>query len=102
MLHKCNFSMWSQGQDSSFVEDRAFSCYAQAKEGDFTVGKAKLDQTAEVLAYNWVYLRINPNDMVTVHYTCQKLGFKYDDLLDEEVDYLERKIEEAIRNYECT
>ena len=94
--------MWSQGQDSSFVEDRAFSCYAQAKEGDFTVGKAKLDQTAEVLAYNWVYLRINPNDMVTVHYTCQKLGFKYDDLLDEEVDYLERKIEEAIRNYECT
>lgn len=102
MLHKCNFSMWSQGQDSSFVADRAFSCYAQAKEGDFTVGKAKLDQTAEVLAYNWVYLRVNPNDMITVRYTCQKLGFEYDSLLDEEVDYLERKIEEAIRKYECT
>lgn len=102
MLHKCNFSMWSRGQDSSFVEDRAFSCYAQAMEGDFTVGKDKLDQTAEVLAYNWVYLRVNPNDMVTVRYTCQKLGFKYDNLLDEEVDYLERKTEEAIRNYECT
>ena len=102
MLHKCNFSMWSQGQDSSFVANRAFSCYAQAQEGDFTVGKAKLDQTAEVLAYNWVYLRINPNDMVTVRYTCQKLGFEYDDLLDEEVNYLERKTEEAIRNYECT
>ena len=82
--------------------DMAFMCYAQAKEGDFTVGKAKLDQTAEVLAYNWVYLRVNPNDMVTVRYTCQNLGFRYDDLLAEEVDYLERKTEEAIRNYECT
>jgi hypothetical protein len=102
MLHKCDFSLWAREQDSSFVEDRAFSCFAQATEGDFTVGKGKLDQTAEVLAYNWVYLRVNPNDMITVRYTCQKLGFKYDDLLDEEVDYLERKIEEAIRNYECT
>ena len=102
MLHKCDFSMWSRGTDSSFVEDRAFSCYAQACEGDFTIGKAKLDQTAEVLAYNWVYLRVNPNDMTTVRYTCQKLGFKYDDLLDEEVDYLERKVEETIRKYECT
>lgn len=84
------------------INDMAFMCYAQAKEGDFTVGKAKLDKTAEVLAYNWVYLRINPNDMVTVRYTCQKFGFNYNNLLDEEVDYLERKIEEAIRNYECT
>ena len=102
MLHKCDFSIWAQGKDSSFIEDRAFSCYAQAKEGDFTVGKTKLDQTAEVLAYNWVYLKINPNDMITVRYTCQKLGFKYDDLLDEEVEYLERKTEEAIGRYVCT
>ena len=83
-------------------KDRAFSCFAQSTEGDFTVGKGKLDQTAEVLAYNWVYLRVNPNDMVTIRYTCQKLGFKYYDLLDEEVDYLERKTEEAIRKYEAT
>ena len=84
------------------ANNMAFMCYAQTKEGDFTVGKEKLNQAAEVLAYNWVYLRINPNDMVTARYTCQRLGFKYDNLLDEEVDYLERKIEEAIRSYECT
>ena len=83
-------------------KDRAFSCSAQATEGDFTVGKGKLDQTAEVLAYNWVYLRVNPNDMITVRYTCQKLGFKYDDLLDEEVDYLERKTKEEISKYGAT
>ena len=83
-------------------KDRAFSCFAQATEGDFTVGKGKLDQTAEVLAYNWVYLRVNPNDMITVRYTCQKLGFKYDDLLDEEVDYLERKTKEEISKYGAT
>ena len=47
MLHKCNFSMWSRGQDSSFVEDRGFSCDAQANGGDFTVGKVKVEQTAE-------------------------------------------------------
>ena len=101
MSGNCFFSLHAPNSHG-FVEDRAFSCFAQAQEGDFTVGKAKLDQTAEVLAYNWVYLRVNPNDMVTVRYTCQKLGFRYDDLLDEEVNYLERKIEEAIRNYECT
>ena len=82
--------------------DMAFMCYAQATEGDFIAGKAKLDQTAEVLACNWVFLGVDPNEMETVRYVCQNFGFKYDDLLDEEVDYLERKIEEAIRNYECT
>lgn len=99
MLHKCDFSIWSQGKDSSFVKDRAFSCYSQAKEGDFIIGKERLKQTAEVLAYNWVYLRVNPNDMVNVKYTCQKLGFNYNNLLDEEVDYLAAKTEEAISRY---
>ena len=46
MLHKCDFSLWARGQDSSFVEDRAFSCFAQATEGDFTVGKEKLNKVS--------------------------------------------------------
>lgn len=83
-------------------KDRAFSCFTQATEGDFTVGKAKLDQTAESLAFNWVYMRINPNDDTVVRCTCRRLGFDYDSLLNEEVDYLARKTKEAIRNYECT
>ena len=82
--------------------DMAFMCYAQACEGDFTVGKAKLDQTAESLAFNWVYMRINPNDDAVVRCTCRRLGFDYDNLLNEEIDYLTRKTKEAIRNYECT
>ena len=98
----CRFSLWSPNDNGGFVEDRAFSCFAQAQEGDFTVGKGKLDQTAEVLAYNWVYLRVNPNDMITVRYTCQKFGLKYDDLFDEEVDYLERKTKEEISKYGAT
>ena len=81
--------------------DMAFACYAQASEGDFTVGKAKLDQTAEALAFNWVYMRLSPNDNTVVRNTCHRLGFDYDSLLNEEIDYLERKTEEAIRNYEC-
>ena len=81
--------------------DMAFMCFAQATEGDFTVGKSTLDQAAESLAFNWVYMRINPNDDIVVRYTCQRLGFKYDNLLSEEVDYLARKTEEAIRRYEA-
>ena len=100
MLHKCNFSLWSRGKDSPFVEDRAFSCFAQATEGDFTVGKNKLNKVAEILAHNWVYLRVKP-DTIAARYTCQQLGFNYDSLLDEEVDYLQLKVEEEIRLYEC-
>ena len=35
----CRFSLWSPNDNGGFVEDRAFSCFAQAQEGDFTVGK---------------------------------------------------------------
>ena len=98
MLHKCNFSIWSRGKDSSFVEDRAFSCFAQAQEGDFTVGKEKLDKVAEIMAYSWVYMRVHP-DTVSARYVCQQQGFNYDNLLDQEVDYLSRKIEEEIDKY---
>ena len=98
MLHKCNFSIWAQGKDSSFVEDRAFSCYAQAQEGDFTVGKAKLDKVAEIMAYNWVYLKVYP-DTISAQYVCQQQGFNYNNLLDQEVDYLSCQIEDEINKY---
>lgn len=97
MHNNCNFSLWSP--NGGGIEDMAFSCYAQACEGDFTVGYEALDQVAESLGYNWVYLRVNPNDMTTVRYTCQRLGINYDSLLNEEVDYLSRKTEEVIRKY---
>ena len=98
MLHKCDFSIWAQGKDSSFVEDRAFSCFAQAQEGDFTVGKEKLDKVAEIMAYNWVYMKFYP-DTIFARYVCQQQGFSYDNLLDQEVDYLSRQIEEEIVKY---
>ena len=98
MLHKCDFSLWAQSKDSSFVEDRAFSCFAQAQEGDFTVGKEKLNKVAEIMAYNWVYMRVNP-DTVSARYVCQQQGFCYDNLLDQEVDYLSRQIEEEVNKY---
>ena len=80
--------------------DMAFMCFAQATEGDFTVGQDKLNKVAEILAYNWVYLRVTP-DTVAARFVCQRVGFNYDDLLDEEVDYLKLRTEDEIRKYEC-
>lgn len=79
--------------------DMAFMCFAQATEGDFTVGQDKLNKVAEILAYNWVYMRVTP-DTIAARYACQQLGFNYDSLLDEEVDYLKLRVEEEIRRYE--
>lgn len=98
MLHKCDFSIWSRGKDSSFVEDRAFSCFAQAQEGDFTAGREKLNKVAEIMAYNWVYLKVYP-DTISAQCVCQQQGFNYDNLLDQEVDYLSRQIEDEINKY---
>ena len=81
------------------VEDRAFSCFAQAQEGDFTVGKRVLDEVAETLAYDWVYLRVDP-DTIAARYVMRQKGYSYDDLLDQEVDYLAEKVREDIRQYE--
>lgn len=79
-------------------KDRAFSCFAQATEGDFTVGKGKLNKVAEIMAYSWVYMRVYP-DTISARYVCRQQGFNYDKLLDQEVDYLSRKIEEEIDKY---
>lgn len=79
----------------------AFMCYAQAEEGDFTVGQSKLNKVAEIMAYNWVYTRTYP-DTIAAKSVCQQVGFEYDILLDQEVDYLSRKIEEEIDKYVTT
>lgn len=81
--------------------DPTFMMYAAACEGDFTVGQDKLNKVAEILAYNWVYMRVTP-DTIAARYVCQQLGFNYDSLLDEEVDYLKLRVEEEIRLYECS
>ena len=78
-----------------------FMMFAQATEGDFTVGQEKLNQVAQVLAYDWVYMRVYP-DTISARYVCNKLGFSYDQLLSEEIDYLERKTEEEISKYGAT
>ena len=75
--------------------------FAQATEGDFTVGQEKLNQVAQVLAYDWVYMRIPP-DTLSAKQVCNRLGFHYDQLLSEEIDYLERKTEEEISKYVAT
>lgn len=97
MSGNCPFSLHVPNSHG-FVEDRAFSCFAQAQEGDFTVGKEKLNKVAEIMAYSWVYMRVHP-DTISARYVCQQQGFKYDNLLDQEVDYLSRKIEEEIGKY---
>ena len=81
--------------------DMAFMCFAQATEGDFTVGQDKLNEVAKILAYDWVHMLVKP-DTVAAQYVCRQLGFNYDSLLDEEVDYLKLRVEEEIRLYECS
>ena len=77
----------------------AFMCFAQATEGDFTVGQNKLNKVAEILAHNWVTAKIDPNNPFVYRQICNLNGFNYDSLLDEEVDYLQHKVEEEIRQY---
>ena len=97
MSGNCPFSLHAPNSHG-FVEDRAFSCFAQAQEGDFTVGKEKLNKVAEIMAYSWVYMRVYP-DTPTAQCVCQKQGINYNELLDQEVDYLSRQIEEEINKY---
>ena len=80
------------------IEDRAFSCFAQAQEGDFTIGRRILDEVAEILAYDWVYLRVTP-DTIAARYVLRQKGYSYDSLLDQEVDYLAEKVKEEIDKY---
>lgn len=80
------------------IEDMAFSCFAQAQEGDFTIGRNVLDDVAEILAYDWVYLRVTP-DTTAARYVLRQKGYSYDSLLDQEVDYLAEKTREVINQY---
>ena len=96
MKHDCAFTLSSPG---GLCDDAAFTCFAQATEGDFTYGRKKLNQIAEVLAYNWVFMRINPNDPVVYRSVCNQFGVQYDNLLNEEVDYLVARVEDEIKRY---
>lgn len=78
------------------INDMAFSCFAQATEGDFTVGQEKLNTVAEILAHNLVYSRVQP-DTMAISYVCQTQGFNYNDLLSEEISYLKNRIKEEIK-----
>ncbi len=78
--------------------DMGFMCFAQATDGDFTVGQNKLNKVAQIMAYEWVYMRVKP-DTISAQQVCRQLGFNYDSLLSEEVDYLKAKIEEEIKLY---
>ena len=80
--------------------DMAFMCFAQATEGDFTVGQNKLNKVAQMMAFEWVYMRVKP-DTAAAQRMCLQFGFNYDSLLSEEVDYLKTKIEEEIMLYGC-
>ena len=73
-----------------------FMMYAQACEGDFTVGKNALDYAARLLADGWIQRRENPNIPSNYYAACNKAGFNYDNLLSEEIDYLSRTVERMI------
>jgi hypothetical protein len=92
-----NFSLISPAGGGD-IENMAFSCYAQACEGDFTAGRAKLNSVAEILAYDWVYMKVQP-DAIAARYICHRMGVNYDSLLSEEIDYLVAKTEEEIMKY---
>lgn len=96
-MNKNYFGLSAPGNGGD-IENMAFSCYAQACEGDFTAGRAKLNKVAEIMAYNWVYMKVQP-DAIAARYVCHRMGVNYDSLLSEEVDYLSRKIEEEINKY---
>lgn len=75
-----------------------FMMYAQACEGDFTVGTKALDYAAKLLADGWLQRNEDPNKPANYYAACRQAGFNYDKLLSEEVDYLAREIERRL-NY---
>ena len=74
-----------------------FMMYAQACEGDFTVGRTNLDYAARLLADGWINRRENPNSPSNYYAACSKAGFEYDNLLSEEVNYLCKTVERMIQ-----
>lgn len=72
-----------------------FWARAMATEGDLTVGREKLDAAAHLIANNYLQLDISPCYAAAVE-CCMSYGFNYDSLLEEEKDYLDKKVEELI------
>ena len=88
--------------DYGMIENMAFSCFAQATEGDLTVGQQTLNKAASTLAYNWVYNGKNPNNIDVCKSVCNQIGFDFDSLTNEEVDYLAKQTERKIGEYYAT
>ena len=72
-----------------FEFDPMFMLYAQACEGDLTAGQSKLNNVAEILAYEEC-----PNDTYTFQQVCERCGVDFGWLSVEEVEYVLRKAEE--------
>lgn len=79
-----------------FFDNEALMMFAQATEGDFTVGKEKLDAVAHELAMGWLHEGKDPNNTYITKEACNKFGFDFNILLCEEVDYLADKIEKEL------
>lgn len=66
-----------------------------ATEGNLTVGQSILNAIAENIARDYCGGGIALN-YSTASYYCNKSGINYDNLLEEEKDYLDRAVEKLI------
>lgn len=73
-----------------------FWARAMATEGDLSVGQNKLNDVASLITNNYLQLGIPPSYAAAVE-CCMSYGFNYDTLLEEEKDYLDKKVEELIK-----
>lgn len=76
--------------------DEVFMMYAEAASGDFTAGQRNLKRAAAIIANNYHQYGLNPNDPNHYKSVCSSVGFNYDSLLNEEVDYLANEIKKLI------
>ena len=78
--------------------DKLFMLYAQACEGELTATKEQLDKISLCLANTYLLDSANPNDPRVYKRICKAYGVDFDSLADEEIEYIERKTEEFIKN----
>lgn len=74
-----------------------FWARAMATEGNLTTGQATLDGIACDIADDYVNFNIVPDYSQATKY-CNAAGFRYDSLLEEEKDYLDRQVEIFIKS----
>lgn len=83
----CRFALWSPCE-REFVENRAFSCFA--------IHTQVLDDIANEMVRQ-ARNGINVNDVDIQRKISYNCGMEYDDLTDEEIEYLETKINNKLR-----